>query len=251
MFFKIFKKIAGIIGYKLVDKDLVKNDRELANNSFYTLNKTLRYLFNKNLIKTLIQIGSNDGKRFDNLNEFIKEYSPKTILVEPIKRDFNELRKNYSNKKNIFFENSAISVNNKINTLFKVKEKKLKYYGEHVKGISSFNVNHLLKHGVSKFHIEKENVNSISINDLLKKYSIDQLDLLMLDTEGYDGDIIIDFLSTTSLKPLIIFEYIHIKQDTFKNLIKLLNIKKYQYFKIEENVICFPIDLNNEKKIFN
>ena len=89
------------------------------------------------------------------------------------------------------------------------------------------------------------------INDLLKKYSIDQLDLLMLDTEGYDGDIIIDFLSTTSLKPLIIFEYIHIKQDTFKNLIKLLNIKKYQYFKIEENVICFPIDLNNEKKIFN
>ncbi len=251
MFFKIFKKIAGIIGYKLVDKDLIKNDRELSNNSFHTLNKTLRYLFKKNMIKTLIQIGSNDGKRFDNLNQFIKEYSPRSILVEPIKRDFQELRKNYSNKENIFFENSAISVNKKINTLFKVKEKNLEYYGEHIKGITSFNINHLLKHGVSKFHIEEENVNSISINDLLKKYSIDQLDLLMVDTEGYDGDIIIDFLSTTSLTPLIIFEYIHIKHDTFKNLVNLLNIKKYQYFKIEENVICFPIDLNDEKKIFN
>ena len=57
MFFKIFKKIAGILGYKLVDKDLIKNERELANSPFYTLEQILNNIFNKSLINTLVQIG--------------------------------------------------------------------------------------------------------------------------------------------------------------------------------------------------
>ena len=250
MFFKILKKIAGILGYKLVDKNLVKNDRELAKNSFYTLDKILNDLFSNNLIKTLIQVGSNDGKRFDNLNEYIKIYSPKSILVEPIQKDFNELKNNYANQKNIFFENSAISVNNRINSLFRVDESKVEKYGEHVKGISSFEINHLIKHGVSKSHIKEEKVNSLSIDDLLKKYSFTHLDLLMVDAEGYDGDIIIDFLSSNSLRPLIIFEYIHIKHSTFQKLIDLLKLKKYQHFKIDENLVCFPKEFKSKEKIF-
>lgn len=250
MFFKIFKKIAGILGYKLVDKDLIKNERELANSPFYTLEQILNNIFNKSLIKTLVQIGSNDGKRFDILNKFIKKYSPTSILVEPIKKDFDDLKKNYSNQKNISFENSAISVNNKFNTLFKVKDEKLKFYSEHVKGITSFNEKHLLKHGISKFHIEEVEVNSLSIFDLQKKYSINHLDLLMIDAEGYDGDIVIDFLSTNTLRPLIIFEYIHINYKTFKEVTKLLTLKKYQYFKIDENLICFPIEFNDKNKLF-
>ena len=41
----------------------------------------------------------------------------------------------------------------------------------------------------------------------------------MIDAEGYDGNIVIDFLSNSSLRPIIVFEYIHIKNklfDTFK-----------------------------------
>ena len=114
-------------------------------------------------------------------------------MVEPIKKDFTDLQNNYKNQKNISFENSAISVNNSINFLYKVDEKKLKFYDEHVKGITSFEINHLIKHGVSKSHIIKERVNSISISELINKYSVNKLDLLMVDTEGYDGEIVIDF----------------------------------------------------------
>ena len=47
---------------------------------------------------------------------------PKVILVEPIKSNFEELKINYDNvQDNIFFENSAISVENEINYLYKVK----------------------------------------------------------------------------------------------------------------------------------
>ena len=250
MLFKIFKKIAGILGYKLIDKDLIKNERELSNNSYYSLEKILHNLLENHLIEILIQIGSNDGKRFDNLNQFIKKYSPKSILVEPIKKNFDDLKKNYVYQTNIFFENSAISVNNEINSLFKVDDKKLDLYDEHIKGITSFRISHLLKHGVSKSHIVEEKVNSLSIKHLLEKYSIDKLDLLMIDTEGYDAQIAIDFLSNNSLRPFIILEYIHINHEVFKKLLRTLETEKYQYIKIDENLFCSPKEFQNLKKIF-
>ena len=45
MLFKIFKKIAGIFGFKLIDKDFVKNDRELSKHSPFSIDKTLEKLF--------------------------------------------------------------------------------------------------------------------------------------------------------------------------------------------------------------
>ena len=250
MIFKIFKKIAGILGYKLVDKDLIKNERELSNNLFHSLEKILENLFKKNLINSLIQIGSNDGERFDNLNKFIKRYSPKSILVEPIKKDFDDLIKNYSNQENIFFENSAISVNNEINKLFKVHEKKFNLYSEHIRGIASFNIKHLLKHGVSRSHIVEEKVNSLSINDLIKKYSFNNVDLIMIDAEGYDGKIIIDFLVNNNFRSFIIFEYVHINHEILKKLINIFKKKEYEYLKINENLFCFPKEFKNIKEIF-
>ncbi|PDH19010.1 MAG: hypothetical protein CNB62_00435 [Pelagibacterales bacterium MED-G44] len=244
---KLLKKICGLLGFKLVDKNLIKNDRLISKYSYHKITYLIKKLFADKLVKSVVQIGANDGKRFDILNTFIKEYSPRTILVEPIRKSFEELEFNYKNQNNVFFENSAISVNDDINFLFKVDDKKLALYDEHIKGINSFSKAHLLKHGVLKSHIKKENVNFISFKDLIKKYSIDTLDLLMIDAEGYDGDILIDFLSNSSLRPLIIFEYLHIKNEVFKKLINLLKSKNFVFYKLEENVVCFPVEKKNLK----
>mgnify|MGYP006080607845 FL=1 len=88
-------------------------------------------------------------------------------------------------------------------------------------------------------------VTPITIKKLIAKYNIDNLDLLFVDAEGYDGKIIYDFLDSSSLRPFMIFEYIHIQNDTFLNLIKKLIEKKYLFFNVGENIVCFP----NEKKI--
>jgi len=237
---KLLKKICGIVGYKLVDKNLIKNDRIISKFSHHSIKNLLDKIFSQNLINTVVQIGANDGKRFDPLNEFLIKFSPKTILVEPIVENYNDLKLNYENMENILFENSAISVNNEINFLFKVDDQKLSLYDSHIRGITSFDKNHLLKHGVSNSHIKKEYVNSISFTDLTKKYSINNLDLLMIDVEGYDGDILIDFLLNSTLRPIIIFEYLHIKNDKFENLINQLISKNYVFFKIDENITCFP-----------
>ena len=139
---KIFKKIAGIFGYKLIDKNHVKNNRIIEKNSYLKIEKILKYLFDQKVINYLIQIGANDGFRFDSLNYYIKKYNIKSILVEPIKKNFEDLKDNYKEHKNIIFENLAISVNNEISYLYKVNPLKLKnYLGDHYIGITSFDKN--------------------------------------------------------------------------------------------------------------
>jgi FkbM family methyltransferase len=242
---KVLKKFVGWLGYKLIDKDFVKNNRIIEDKSFLEISKILNYLVKNNIVKSLVQIGANDGKRFDNLNSFIKEYKIKSLLVEPIKEHFEDLKKNYNNTNNIYFENSLISVNNEISYLYKVNEKSLNKYGEHIKGISSFNYEHLIKHGVKKKDVIKQKATSITMSELLTKHKFDNFDLLFIDAEGYDGAIVNDFLANNNIRPFIIFEYIHIENKTFKVLID--NLKKFDYifFPINENIICIPKEKSN------
>jgi FkbM family methyltransferase len=242
---KILKKILGLFGYKAIDKELIKKNRLLSKKSFLTIDKLLENLFSKNKIKSLIQIGANDGQRFDTINYFIKTYNPSCLLVEPIKENFEKLKKNYIKFSKVKFDNSAITVGDEINYLYKVDTKFLMNYSDHIPGITSFDKNHLIKHGVKKTHIVKERVESITINNLILKHKLFNFDLLFVDVEGYDANIVIDFFSNTSLRPIIVLEYIHIKNDIFKNLVNILELNKYIFFSINENMICFPEEDKN------
>ena len=237
---KILKKIVGIFGFKLVEKKLFKNNRLLSDYSFLSTKKILTELFNQKKINSIVQIGANDGVRFDELDQFINEYKIQSLLVEPIKSNFEKLKIKYYDVDFVKLENSAILINEQVSYLYKVDNKHLIHYDNHVPGITSFDKNHLLKHGVKKKHIIKEKVNSINIKELLNKYNIKNLDLLYIDAEGYDGKIVIDFLMNTNLKPIIIFEYIHINNETFNTLLLKLNEANYKIFSINENTFCIP-----------
>ena len=244
MYLKFFKKIIGIFGFKLVSKNLIKIEREVDSYNYLSLDQVLREIFKNNNITGIIQVGANDGLRFDNLNKFIKKHKTKSVLVEPIKEYFDQLKENYKDCENIFFENTAISVNNQINYLYKVKTDDLYKYDDHIKGISSYDFNHLIKHGVKKKHITKEKIESISITKLFEKYDFN-IDLLFIDAEGYDAEIAIDLLQKSNFRPIIIMEYVHIKLLSIKILNNLFIEKKYKYFKIRENLICIP----NERSV--
>ena len=242
---KLIKKICGLLGYKLIEKNLIKNNRILSEFNVLTLNKVLKNLFSKNKINQIIQIGANDGQSFDELSYFIKKNKTNSVLVEPIVENFTKLQIHYKNLNFIKLENSAISVNDEVSKLYKVNPKYTSKYGSHISAIPSFSQKHLINHGVNKKHIITELVTPITIKKLIAKYNIDNLDLLFVDAEGYDGKIIYDFLDSSILRPFMIFEYIHIQNDTFLDLIKKLIEKKYLFFNVAENMVCFP----NEKKI--
>jgi len=237
---KIVKKIIGIFDYKLVEKNLIKNTRDISSYTNLNLKNLIENYIRNYGISYLIQIGANDGKRFDEINFFIKKYKIKSLLVEPIESYFQKLKKNYKNLDFVKFENSAISVENEISYLFKVKEKYLNNYDDHINGLASFDKNHLIKHGVKKHHIERTKTNTVSISELINKYKINELGLLFVDAEGYDRKIVYDFFINSNMKPIVIFEFIHIENKLFKKLLELMVNKKYYFFRVEENLICYP-----------
>tara|TARA_Y100000590_G_C15722471_1_gene1013971 strand:- start:903 stop:1661 length:759 start_codon:yes stop_codon:yes gene_type:complete len=237
---KILKKFFGALGYKLVDKNLLKSQRLISSKSHLTVKLLIDNLVKKGKVKSLIQIGANDGLRFDVLNKYIKEYKIDSLLVEPVPFYYSKLRDNYSEDNFVKLEKSAISKKSGTISMYTVKRDYLDKYDEHIKGINSVKKKHLNKHNVKSNHIEKISVECLSPKDLLKKYKIDNLDLVFIDAEGYDGDIVISFLDYINFKPIIIFEFIHIEYDLFINVTKKLDEKKYNYFSIDENLICFP-----------
>ena len=240
---KLLKKVVGALGYKLFDKNYVVNTRLISNNSSLNIKTLLNYFFENGYIENLIQIGANDGENFDELSYFIKRFKTESILVEPIYEHIQKLKETYSSHTNIKLENVAIFEEEEKKYLFSVKKEFREIYGNHAKAISSFTSNHLLKHGIKKKHIEKIEVKSISINQLLEKYKINKVDLFYCDAEGYDGNIVLGLLKSKIQCKIIIFEYIHVEKEKLEDVLNFLKKENFKYFSVKENLFCFKNSL--------
>jgi len=242
---KILKKFCGIFGYKLLTKNYIKNKKYLTEHSSLNIEKIILNLAEKKNIISLIQIGANDGVSHDHLHNIIKKHRLESLLLEPIESYFVDLKKNYLNFPNVKIENSALSVNNDISFLYKVNPEYSKIYGTLSSGISSFDKDHLIKHGIKAKHIVKEKVNQISFDQLLNKYNISNFDLLLIDTEGYDCNIVNNFfIKIKTIRPFVVFEWSHSKNAELRNTLDLLIKNDYSFFPIGDDIFCFPIEKN-------
>jgi len=238
---KILKKFCGIFGYKLLPKNYIKNKNYLLNFSSLKLEKIIAHLAEKKIINSLVQIGANDGVSHDHLHNIIKKFQLKSLLLEPIKKYFLDLQNNYLNFDNVKIENSALSVNNEIIFLYMVNPEYSYKYGTISSGISSFYKKHLIQHGIKKKHIVQEKVNQISFDVLLQKYNFKSFDLLLIDTEGYDCQIVNDFfLKIKKIRPIIIFEWSHIKNSELEDTLYIIIKNNYSFFPIGDDVFCYP-----------
>jgi len=242
---KTLKKFCGIFGYKLLPKYYVKNKDYLSRLSTLNLKKIILDLVERKIINSLIQIGANDGVTHDHLHDVIKKFRLQSLLLEPIREPFLNLTNNYLNFENVRLENSALSINNEILFLYRVNPDYFYKYGALPTGITSFYKDHLVKHGVNQKHIIQEKVNQISFDELLKKYNISSFELLAIDTEGYDCNIVNDFfLKIKNIRPLIVFEWSHIKKNDLQETLDKMLKNNYSFFPIGDDIFCFPIEKN-------
>ena len=242
---KILKKFCGIFGYKLLAKNYIKNKNYLLNFSCLKLESIILNLAEKKIINSLIQIGANDGVSHDHLHKIIKKFRLQSLLLEPIKKYFLDLQNNYAAYDNVKLENSALSINNEIFFLYKVNPEHFEKYGTLSSGISSFNKEHLLKHGIKKKHIVQEKVNQISFDELLNKYNFKSFDLLLIDTEGSDCNIVNNFFfKIKEIRPIIIFEWSHIKNNELENTLSNIIKNSYSFFPIGDDIFCYPTEKN-------
>ena len=172
------------------------------------------------------------------------------LLVEPIKSAFDQLEKNYSGYKNVKFINKAIDVVNGKKNIFSVNPKYYDFYEKKYKSkdvswltVASFHKEHLEYHGIKSKHIQSTEIDCINFKELIEQYDFQKLDLLVVDTEGYDDVLITNFIQNTDIRPIIILEWIHIKKNKAEELIELLKSNNYKFLKLNKDLICIQNNL--------
>ena len=174
-----------------------------------------------------IHIGANDGHWGDPIYKFIRRDHWKGILIEPQRIIFDRLKNNYKKLNNLFFENVAIDSIEGERILYKISFTDSQW----ASGISSFiknDIEKLIDAGYidrmakaesinlpanKEDWISEEKVKIQTLKNVVDKYQVKQIDLIMIDAEGYDFEII-KTIPFEQIKPtVIIYEHSHFNEQ--------------------------------------
>jgi FkbM family methyltransferase len=190
----IRKKLLHFInkrGY-LIYQEKLFNERFRLKNDFDPLTQLFYQRLHHDFF--FVQIGANDGISFDPIYHLTTKEQVHGIALEPLPDIFKELTKNYSNYPNVSLLNKAIHATEKEMLLYRVNPDTAEF-DNWSKGTASFNKEHHRLGNIKDKDIIEEKVQCISFDELINQHNISHIDLLQLDTEGYDYEIIkmIDF----------------------------------------------------------
>ena len=215
--------------------------------ALYCFEPLLYHCLGKNKYIFLIQIGANDGKMSDPIHRFITRNHDKLrgILIEPMKDAFEQLSFNYRKYPNFTAINVAIHNSEKEMTLYRVDPKKIKKLPEWAKGIASFNKDHHKLSNTPADCIIPEKVQCISFDELLKRHQITRIDLLQMDTEGYDSEIILN-INFDIIKPSIIrfehgLQHRIMSKETFLRVVDVLHKNGYEVVIEKYNATAYQL----------
>lgn len=202
---------------------------------------------------TFLQVGANDGFINDPLHLFIKRDNWKGVLLEPQPDVFNEfLVKLHRKRPGIIAINAALDQNDGTRLLYKMSISMERW----ATGLSSFNREVLVKklkdgsmnrnmrrQGITLPENEDECISSdevatISPATLLKNFDGGALDLLAIDTEGFDYEIL-KMLDLNRISPeVIIYEEVVFDEKTAKECRDYLKGHGYSCQSIKRDVLA-------------
>jgi FkbM family methyltransferase len=155
-------------------------------------------------IQFFIQIGAMDGKTYDPIYRYVNGSRWRGIIVEPIPALFEQLKANYQGRRNLIFENVAITEADGEREMTWIPEQTIR---EHqlpgiTKGIATLLPD---RNYIRLFHsyAKTARVQTTTLKTLLARHDVKRIDLLQIDAEGYDIKIL-DQLDLSLFKPCII-----------------------------------------------
>lgn len=197
--------------------------RERIANTLDRFSRTTQQLF-------FVQIGSNDGKTGDPLNDLIKRDGWSGVLVEPIPYLFERLIKQYTGLPNLMFVNSAIADDARPRTMYRLENTENSFEPWHEQ-LASFHKDVVLSHASQLPGIEarivEEEVACISLAQLFDRCCIHKLDLLHVDAEGHDFEILKQLDFERFQPELILFEHKHLAKEVQAECFRYLRGKAY------------------------
>jgi len=167
---------------------------------------------------TFVQVGANNGIDFDDFFAVVSSYDLPGLVIEPVPYYFEALAQAYKRHRQIVPVQVALHPTDRSATLYRANPDKLKLGWQH--GLGSFSREHLIKHGVPADAIMAEHVPCMPLAEVVDTYLPQgtNVDILMTDTEGFDGEILgmVDF---RRIRPKIIkFEAKHLPPETLAHI---------------------------------
>ena len=197
-----------------------------------------------------LQIGANDGVTRDPLHALLDRHPLRGLMVEPQPRVYSRLLANRGQHPGLQFENVVVGPADGSATLFVPKA------SPHIpewlsqaasldrKQLSAVLRGHFQQKGDRaalrqlEHLIESVQLPSLTVSTLLKKHRIDHLDLLVMDTVGYDLEILRQF-PFASVQPAIIhYEHQLLSREDQLAALALLAGQGYSFCHVEMDTIA-------------
>ena len=196
----------------------------------------------------LVVLGAHIGIHIKDEISKIKDRS--VLLVEPVPHNISAIKENLKEFKNVHLEPVAVASVRETKDFFFVKATSINKLKKHwASGIGSVNKNHLLNHRTKRFLIEEDDIDKIPIKtvkfeDLIEKYSISEIDKILIDIEGYEYEILRDMDLKKVRINSILFEYKHFDGyqktgEKLEEILKKFEENNYKTSKVdEENILA-------------
>jgi FkbM family methyltransferase len=169
----------------------------------------------------VLQIGAFDGHTGDPIHDLVQRYRWRGLLVEPQRRYFEALQATYCDRPDLVLMNVAIGDRREVRPLYRVRDESM-HLSEWAPQVASFYREHLLREGYADEDIDFDQVQTITMTELLDEVPVTQIDLLQIDVEGYDYEILRPF-EFDRFKPVIVrFESKHLSRHDHDAAVRLL-----------------------------
>jgi FkbM family methyltransferase len=200
-----------------------------------------------------VQVGGFDGVSFDPLRRHVVERGMAGLIVEPIPQYFAKLTALYAGSKDVTPVNCAIAEEDGERAIWRFNPKAVESgkLPPHLAGMSSFKMDDMLAEkgvfGVSSLdaetmavlrsQLEAVPVPCRTMKTLLSEHRVNRVDILQIDTEGYDY-IILKLFDFARYKPSIVhYEHQHLNREDAAAAEKLLRSHGYQLRRGEEDTL--------------
>lgn len=190
-----------------------------------------------------VQVGSNDGLQGDPIHDLIvARENWSGIFIEPIDFLFQRLRRNYGAAERFIFENVAIGSEKGSKKFYYVSEKakselNLPYWHDQLGSFDKDHITRMMGEEMRPYIVE-EDVECLPLQDVLDRNRVNTIDLLHIDTEGFDYKVLSQ-LDLGRYKPsVILFEHHLLPNDEFDKARKLLRGNGYRLVQYGNDILA-------------
>lgn len=195
-----------------------------------------------------VQVGANDGVRWDPLRHAIIDHKIAGLCIEPLPDMFAKLQANYSGSPQLKFENVAVGPTQGQLSLHRFRPDA--DIPDYAHGMATFDGARLRAYA-SRFKggadlIEQVSVPMMTFQSLVSKHRIGEVSLLQIDTEGYDFEIL-KLAFAAKLRPAMIhFEHRHLSIRDRIEACTMLVGHGYGYLDETHDILAMREDLKTK-----